>query len=103
MAEPFGLGGDAACDFLDVARDIRELNPKAADSVRELVDQAFGIRRGGHGAGRGALYFNGLRDRHRRTPLNKTDSPGEKPIRDLKRPGILALGHEIMVNDWLRH
>jgi len=38
-----------------------------------------------------------------KTDLNKTDSPGEKPIRDLKRAGILALGREIMVNDCLRH
>ena len=47
MSEPFGLAGDAAGDFLQIAGDVRELNPEAADPVRKLVDQALAVRADG--------------------------------------------------------
>ena len=45
MAEPVGLAGDAACDFLQVAGDVGELDAKAADAVGKLIDQPFAVRR----------------------------------------------------------
>ena len=58
MPEPVGLTGYAAGDFLQIAGHVRELNPKAADPVRKLVDQAFAIQR----RGRGNVQFCGLRN-----------------------------------------
>jgi hypothetical protein len=61
MTEPLGLGGDAACDFPQIACDVGELDPKAADPVGELIDQAFAVR----GDGCHGLQLDGLRKRHR--------------------------------------
>ena len=64
MPEAIGLVGDPAGDFLQISRDVRKLNPEAADPVRKLIDQAFGIR----GDGRSAFQLYRLRNRHRRIP-----------------------------------
>ena len=49
MSEPLGLVGDAAGDFLQIAGDVGELDPEAADPVRKLIDQAFAVRGDGGG------------------------------------------------------
>jgi hypothetical protein len=64
MSEPLGLAGHPAGDLLQISRDIREFNPKAADPIRKLIDQTFAIR----GAGRRHFQFCGLRNRHRCIP-----------------------------------
>ena len=45
MPEPFGLVGHPAGDFLQVSGNVGELDPEAADPVRKLIDQAFGVGR----------------------------------------------------------
>ena len=45
MAEPVGLAGDAAGDFLQIAGDVGKFDPEAADPVGQLIDQAFAVRR----------------------------------------------------------
>ena len=45
MAEPVGLAGDAARDFLQIAGDVGELDAEAADPIGELIDQPFADRR----------------------------------------------------------
>jgi hypothetical protein len=67
MPEPVRLARHAAGDFLQISCHIRELNPKAADPVRKLIDQTFGVR----GDGCSAFQLYGLRNRHRCIP------PGE--------------------------
>jgi len=59
MPEAVGLGDDPAGDFLQVSRHIRELDAKAADPVRQLVDQTFAVRGGGR------VRLGRLRNRHR--------------------------------------
>jgi hypothetical protein len=61
MPEPLGLIGYAAGDFLQISGDVRELNPKAADLVGKLIDQAFAVR----GDGRCSVQRGGLRNWHR--------------------------------------
>ena len=43
MPEPVGLTANTAGDFLQIARHIREFDPKAADPVRKPIDQTFAI------------------------------------------------------------
>jgi hypothetical protein len=45
MTKPVGLAGDAARDFLEVAGDIGEFDPEAADPIGKLVHQPFAGRR----------------------------------------------------------
>jgi hypothetical protein len=58
MPEPVGLVGYATGDFLQVSCDVRELNPKAANLVRELIDQTCAVR----GDGCSAVQLCGLRN-----------------------------------------
>jgi hypothetical protein len=67
MAETVGLAGYVAGDFLQISCHVRELNPKAADPVRKLIDQTFAVR----GDGCSGFQLYGLRNRHRCIP------PGE--------------------------
>ena len=67
MPEPLGLAGHPAGDLLQISGDVREFNPKAADPVGKLIDQAFAVRAEGHSR----LRFCGLCNRHRCVP------PGE--------------------------
>jgi hypothetical protein len=64
MPEPLGLAGYPAGDLLQISGDVREFNPKAADPVRKLIDQAFAVR----GDGRCRFRFCGLCNRHRGIP-----------------------------------
>ncbi len=41
MSESLRLGGDAACDFLDIAGDIGEFDPEPADLIGKLIDQTL--------------------------------------------------------------
>ena len=45
MAEPLGLAGNAAGDFLQTAGDVGKLDAEASDPVGKLIDQPFAIRR----------------------------------------------------------
>jgi hypothetical protein len=64
-----GLAGYPAGDFLQISRDVRELNPEAADLVRKLIDQTFAIR----GDGRRTFQLYGVRNRNRCIPpVNKS-------------------------------
>jgi hypothetical protein len=65
--EPLGLAGYPAGNLLQISGDVREFNPKAADPVRKLIDQAFAVR----AEGRSRFRFRGLCNRHRCVP------PGE--------------------------
>ena len=64
MSEAIGLVGYPAGDFPQISCHIRKLNPEAADPVRQLIDQAFGIR----GDGCRAFQLYRLRNRHRCIP-----------------------------------
>jgi hypothetical protein len=56
MSEPLRLGGNAVSDLLHIAGDVGELDPEAADPVRELIDQPLARR----GLGRSRLQVRWL-------------------------------------------
>ena len=72
LAEPVGLAGDTAGDFAQIAGDVRKLYAKAADPVRQLVDQTFAVRR----CCGGVVRRCGLRNWHQETPLTEHISQG---------------------------
>ncbi len=98
MSESLRLGGEAACDFLDIAGDIGEFDPEPADLIGKLIDQTLTWRGvcawrgrcgrqglcsrrglwqhlGDSGFGGNGFQFCGLRDRHRfRPPASKLTS-----------------------------
>ena len=41
MAEAVGLAGHAACNFLQIAGDVGELDAEPANPIGKLVDQSF--------------------------------------------------------------
>jgi hypothetical protein len=61
MPESLGLAGYPPRHFLQVSRDVGEFDPKGADPVGELIDQAFA----GRGSGFGAFQSCGLCHRYR--------------------------------------
>jgi hypothetical protein len=67
MSEPLGLAGYAAGDFLEIAGDVGEFDPKAADPIRQLIDQTLAV--GGNGDD--SFPVHGLRKRHRCIPLGE--------------------------------
>lgn len=65
LAEPVGLAGDTARNFLEVAGDVGKFDPEAADPVGKLVDQALAGRR----RGLGVIQFRTLSCRHHGIPF----------------------------------
>jgi hypothetical protein len=75
MVEPFRLVGDAVGDLLDVAGDVGELDPEAADAVGKLVDQPFGERPVGS-----SVHDCKLGEGHLRAFSNRSRSPALRGI-----------------------
>ena len=81
MAEPVGLAGDAAGDFLQVAGDVGKLDAEAADPVGELIDQPFAVRRHGRGS----------RLSHRHHDIDIRIGSRSQPVRGAEAAPVAAL------------